>query len=376
MARIGIDARFYGSIGKGLGRYTEKLIQNLEKIDSQNQYFIFLRKENFDAYLPKNPNFKKILADYGWYSFSEQLIYPFCLYRYRLDLMHFPHFNVPLLYWKKIVVTIHDLILLHFPTVRNTTLNPVWYRIKFLVYKAVIFAAIMRAARVITISNFTKKDLQAHYALHEQRVVVTYEACNDYCIISPKSSDEILQKYGILKPYIMYVGNAYPHKNLERLVAAFEGVLKKEKDVHLVLVGKEDYFYQRLKVLVTEKKIQNVIFSGFVTDEDLDTVYRESMLYVFPSLYEGFGLPPLEAMAKGVPVIATNHACMKEILGEAAVYFEGTDVDSIKEAILTCIDDASRRDVLRARGLQQVQKYSWEAMAKETLAVYNKTNTQ
>ena len=137
MANIGIDARFFGSIGKGLGRYTQKLIENLEKISAQggpasgwdNQYFVFLRKENFDEYQPRNKNFQKVLADYQWYTFAEQIRMPLLLNKLKLDLVHFPHFNVPFFYRKKFVVTIHDLILLQFPTVRGTTLNPIFYKI-------------------------------------------------------------------------------------------------------------------------------------------------------------------------------------------------------------------------------------------------------
>ena len=119
--RIGIDARFYGSQDKGLGRYSQKLLENLEKIDggSDREYLVFLRQKGFEQYQPGASNFKKVLADYPWYSWSEQILFPWRLYRYHLDLVHFCHFNVPIFYWKKYVVTIHDLILFHYPTVRN-----------------------------------------------------------------------------------------------------------------------------------------------------------------------------------------------------------------------------------------------------------------
>src|SRR3989339_1308260 len=221
--RIGIDARFYGPIGKGLGRYTQKLVENLEKIDSVNEYFIFLRKQNFEDYVPKNKNFQKILADYRWYTWQEQIFFPRLLKKYQLDLLHFPHFNVPLFYRGKSVVTIHDLILIHFPTVRNSTLSPFLYKLKFLAYKMVIKSAIRRSNRVIAVSKFTKKDILENYPeAPNEKVVVTYEACEDYCLLSPEKDQEILLKYGIMKPYILYVGNAYPHKNLERLVLAFK----------------------------------------------------------------------------------------------------------------------------------------------------------
>lgn len=152
--RIGIDARFYGSIGKGLGRYTQKLIQHLEQIDTENQYVIFLRKENFEDYQPFNKNFQKVLADYPWYTFSEQLFFPLLLRKYKLDLVHFPHFNVPILYFGKFVLTIHDLILTHFPTLKATRLSPLWYWVKYAAYKLAISSAVRRSEKIITVSEF------------------------------------------------------------------------------------------------------------------------------------------------------------------------------------------------------------------------------
>lgn len=381
--KIGIDARFYGIIGKGLGRYTQKLIEHLEKIsaesgDFSDEYFIFLGKENFADYEPKNPNFHKILAPYRWYTLSEQIGMPIILNKYNLDLVHFPHFNVPFLYRKKFVVTIHDLILLQFPTVKSTTLNPVFYKIKFLAYKFIIWSAIKRAQKVITVSNFTKKELLKYYkkSLKEDKIVITYEAGND----NEKTSDfgsqndlEILKNYGILKPYLLYVGNAYPHKNLERLVLAFGG-LNMAQEYQLVLVGKTDYFYSTLKKMVQEKNIKDVIFLEQISDEILDTIYRKSKVFVFASLYEGFGIPPLEAMSRKIPVISSNHPCMKEILEDSVYFFDGQDENSITKAMREILENEEIRQDLIGKGLQQIKKYSWEKMSKETQKIYSEIN--
>lgn len=370
--RIGIDARFFGPIGKGLGRYTQKLIENLEKIDTNDEYFIFLKSENFDEYKPKNKNFKKVKADYDWYGFSEQFFFPRLLNRYKLDLMHFPHFNVPLLYFGKFVVTIHDLILINFPTIRSSTLSPVYYWIKFLAYKIVIKSAIARSERIITVSNFTKSDILKNYkSVSEKKIKVTYEACEDFCMLSPNKDKEILERYGIKKPYIMYVGNAYPHKNLKRLILAFGQVKKNKKSLKLVLVGKTDYFYLRLKKLANGKKIKDIIFAGYVMDYELDTIFHNAKAYVFPSLYEGFGLPPLEAMAKGTPVISSDHLCMKEVLGNSAYYFNGNKISEISKAIQNVLEDEKLRQELVQKGYNQIKKYSWKKMAKITQEVYN-----
>ncbi len=375
--KIGIDARFFGIKQKGLGRYTQKLVENLEKIDTVNQYFIFLKKENFDEYQPRNLNFKKILADYHWYSFSEQIYFPFALYKYDLDLVHFPHFNVPVFYFKKFIVTIHDLTLLHFPTVKNSALRPIFYKIKFWAYRFVIWLPIARVEKIFAISRFTKKDIIANYGLAiEKKIFVTYEACEDYCIFDAKNGEEILRKYGIMKPYLIYVGNAYPHKNLERLVLAFDEIIKEKKDIQLALVGKDDYFYKRLMAVVFGNKIKNIIFLSDVSDYELDILFRHSIANVFPSLYEGFGLPPLEAMAKGAPVISSDHPCMREVLGDSAYFFDGKNIDAIAGAIKKIIDDTDLRQELIKKGYEQIKKYSWKKMAEETLDVYKNIERQ
>ena len=370
LMKIGIDARFYGSIGKGLGRYTQKLIQHLEHIDKENHYVVFLRKENFDDYQPFNKNFEKVLADYAWYTFAEQLFFPLLLNKQKLDLMHFPHFNVPLLYSGRFVLTIHDLILTHFPTIRATMLNPVFYWFKYVAYKLAISSALWRAKKIITVSEFTKKDIISKYPKVSEKMVVTYEACDDTCQISKDSPHHILEKYGIIKQYILYVGNAYPHKNLERLIESFELISGKFPDLRLALVGKEDFFYARLKKMVIEKNIPNVQFLGFVSDADLDVLYRFAECYVFPSLYEGFGLPPLEAMAKGTPVVCSDHPCMQDILGSAAFYENAKNSESFAEAISKVLDDKVLKENLVAKGYEQIKKYSWDKMARETAEVY------
>ncbi|MFA7209117.1 MAG: glycosyltransferase family 1 protein [Parcubacteria group bacterium] len=370
--KIGIDARFFGIRQKGLGRYTQKLVENLEKIDPANEYWIFLQRENFEEYQPKNPNFKKVLADYRWYTFREQLFFPLMVRRYGLDLMHFPHFNVPLLYFKKFIVTIHDLTLVHFPTVKNSTLHPVFYRVKFFAYLLVIRAAIMRAENIIAISQFTKDDVVKKYGRSvENKITVTYEACEDFCMFSRRNGQEILQEYGIIKPYLIYVGNAYPHKNLDRLVLAFTRAFGEKKDFQLVLVGKDDYFYGQLRKSVRKHQAEDIIFLSDVSDYELDTLFHRSVANVFPSLYEGFGLPPLEAMSKGVPVISSDHPCMREVLGGSAHFFDGKDVGAMAEAMRRIVSDAGLRDELIGKGYVQAKKYSWKKMAEETLAIYS-----
>ena len=377
--RIGIDARFYGSLGKGLGRYTERLIESLEELDTTHEFFVFLRRENFDEYQPKSARFQKVLADYHWYGLAEQLCFPWLLMKYRLALVHFPHFNVPVLYPGRFVVTIHDLILLRYPTVRNTTRIVLGYWLKFILYRLVIRLACFRARSVITVSRFTESDLIREFSFLLGKTRVTLEGANRSCFISSVAKEtELLGRFGlidsdratsslsqrdIIQPYFLYVGNAYPHKHLESI-----GEMAVRFPEHrFVLVGREDYFYRRLKRSFAQP---NLCFTGFLSDAEISVLYRHGLAYVFPSLYEGFGLPPLEAMSHGLPVISSDRGSLPEVLGKAALYFDPENPDRFAEAIDRVSHDPSLRERLRISGYRRMKMFSWERMAKETLAAY------
>jgi len=369
--RIGIDARFYGTFGKGLGRYTEKLITNLEKIDHHNQYFVLLRKENWADYTPRNKNFKKVLADFRWYTVAEQLLFPLKLWTLRLDLVHFTHFNVPVLYRRPFVVTIHDLILAKYPTQRASALTPLLYKLKHRGYKFVIKSAVQRAKKVIAVSEFTKKEVTEHFCVNPQKIKVTYEAVDPTRDLAAKQGD-VLRRYRVRKPYFLYVGNVYPHKNIEGLLKAFKKFLHRNGDYHLVLVGKEDYFFKRVKKLVRLMDLeQKVIFTGFVTDTDLPYLYTNAKFYAFPSFCEGFGLPALEACSYGIPVIASNSSCLPEVLADAALFFNPENIDEIVHAMHTVVTDDTVTKKLIAAGYRRSQFFSWEKMAEITLDLYN-----
>lgn len=368
--RIGIDARFYGSIGKGLGRYTSELIANLERIDDGNEYVVFLRRSNFGSYVPKNPRFTKVLAEFPWYTWREQLLYPLWLRRFRLDLMHFLHFNVPLLYRRPYVVTVHDLILLSHPTTRATTLGPLLYRLKFALYRLVIGRAVADAQAIIAVSNCTKNEIIGRFpSAKQKKIVVTYEACAP-SLSKPADGDALAGK-DVTAPFALYVGNAYPHKNLERLIDAFAAFRAKRPDWRLVLVGTEDYFYARLKREVAERKLgDGVTFFGHATDEELAALYESASFYVFPSLCEGFGLPPLEAMCHGLPVASSNASCMPEILGDAATYFSPEDAADIARAMDALAGDDALRTALVEKGRAHAATFDWKRCAEQTKAAY------
>ncbi len=366
--KIAIDARMYGPKQGGLGRYIEQLILNLEKIDTENQYVILLRQENWSEYSPTNPNFQKILVDIPWYGWKEQIFLPKIIKKLKVDLVHFPHWNVPLFFNDNFVVTIHDLLLLHYPSRRASTLSPILYWLKNKIFLMVLKHAVNSAKKIITVSESTKKDIKDTLKIKAEKIVTI--------LLSPLPIKDFVdidlnKKYSITQPYWLYVGVAYPHKNLETLLTAWEIFCDKyDKNYQLVLAGKNNYFYERLKKIIKEKNIKNVILTDFVDDATLANLYKKATLYVFPSLYEGFGLPPLEAMQYNLPVISSDRTCLPEILGDAAAYFDPTDPHHLAQTAQLVIEDKNLSKKLAENSQKILQKYSWTSTTQKTQFTY------
>lgn len=372
--KIGIDARFIGPEGTGLGKYTEKLIENLQKIDNKNSYFIFLKKSNWHFLEFQNNNFKKILADISWYSLEEQLKMAGIFNSQNLDLLHIPHFNAPIFYKKKFVVTIHDLIHHNFSQESTTTLNPLIYKIKRSAYKIIITRAVKKSVKIITPSNHVKEELVETFRINKSKISVIYEAAEDeYQKVPTKKPEILLKKYAIAKPYLIYIGNAYPHKNLENLFAAIKIINKKVK-LNLVIVTARNIFSNRLQVQITKNNLEKrVQVTPYIQSDELNTILRSSEAYIFPSLSEGFGIPGLNAMAAGVPVLASNIPTLQEIYQDAAIYFDPKNPTDIADKINTLLKSPKTKEDLTKKGYLQVKKYSWQKMARETLKVYEST---
>lgn len=382
---IGIDARFYGPLGKGLGRYTQEIVDNVIAINTDKpiDYVIFLSPENFDEFICPNENVRKRLIKSRWYTLAEQFEVPYRWWKEKIDLMHFPHFNVPFVKLGAYVVTIHDLILTKFPTHRASTLHPSIYWFKDKGYRLIISAAVYKAKKIITVSEFTKLDLIEQFKADKDKIEVTYEGVanlakgNDSLFVAKLDNEKTLAFYNIRVPFLLYIGNAYPHKNLEGLISVFAKLHAKRPELHLVLVGKEDYFYSQVKdyakmnnLWQQENHNSPVIFTGYVPDISLETLFQEASAYVFPSFYEGFGLPPLEAMAHGCPVLSSNRASMPEILGDAANYFDPENKNEMIEVIEKILDNKQERERLITLGHEQVKKYSWWECALATSKIY------
>lgn len=367
--KIGIDARFFNE--SGVGRYLRNLIENLKILDKKGEYLIFLLPKDINGF-ENTKNFQKTEADFKWYGFAEQFKFPNLLKHHQVDLMHFPHFNVPLFYSGKFVVTIHDLIHQHHSMKRSTTLNPFAFKIKQIGYRKVFKNAAQKAEKVLVPSKSVQQLLISEWRVEEEKIIITPEAVDDKIIklsqaVLKSESQRILNKFNITKPFIFYVGNAHPHKNVEGLIAAFMKLKEKYSSLKLVLSGNDHFFWQRIK---NENNSPDIIYTGFISDEKLVALYKQAAVFVLPSFEEGFGIPILEAMACCCPVAASNAASLPEVGGDAAVYFDPGDRGDMCEKIDIVLKSEETRKTLITKGLKKYKEFSWEKLAKQTLEVY------
>lgn len=336
--RIGIDARLCGSEHRGIGRYTESLLRSL--LTTKHELVVVCRSNSKCLSWLKKANVKTVINDSRPYTWSEQISFLRLLYKLDCELFHFPHFNVPLLYFKPFVVTIHDLILHHHPSRQASTLFWPLYWLKYAIYRLVLFNALHRAKKVISVSEYTKEDLLDHYYLQPTKIETITEEVPSIGEKSYGETDKIwYNKYG---SYALYVGAAYPHKNLNKLVDAWESI-GPQASMKLVLVIPDDQFGIALKNRIEEKKLFNepcgisILFN--VSDSELEEIYMGSQVVIIPSLYEGVGLPGLEAILSGKMVISSPESVLAETYGDAVVYFDPRTVCSIKKGVTLALNN-------------------------------------
>jgi len=383
--KIGIDGRLWNETG--VGRYIRNLVSHLLEIDEQHEYIVFVTNEHYKRIRHQESgirrNFKIIPTDIHWHSFEEQVRFPQILNRENLDLMHFPYFSVPVFYNRPFIVTIHDLIIYHFATGKASTLSLPIYQVKRLGYKAVLRNAVVRAKKIIVPLNAVKKDLVETLHVPEKKIVVTYEGVDLSLRSGSLGRSNLIMEGSVSSSmalrndkYFLYVGNAYPHKNLEKLIEAFVLFKKNLRDrnnaIKLVFVGKEDYFYKRLHEFVTKDSIADVLFLHKVSDTDLAGLYAHALAFVSASLMEGFGLPALEAMANNCLVFASDIPAFREVCQENAVFFDPNNTKELAsrfEEVATNGKNVYKAKIKEAKN--RVQFFSWEKMARETVGVYN-----
>jgi len=358
MKMIVIDAR---QSGETTGRYIDKLIEYLYKLNVPYEITIITKPHREKFIKNIAPKFRVVTTNFKEFTFDEQIAFKKQIESLRPDLVHFGMVQQPIRYRGKVVTTMHDLTTLRF---LNPSKNTAILKAKQVVYARVNKTVARKSLAIFTPSNYIKKDVIKYTHIKPDKVFVTYESADKI-----KDTPELVPSLKN-KRFVMYIGRPLPHKNLQRLIEAFNIIETTDPDLILVLAGKKDILYSRIEEDVKTKAIENIVFTGFVSEGQLRWLYENCKAYVFPSLSEGFGLPGLEAMIHGAPVVSSNFTCLPEVFGEAAEYFNPMDVENMATAIKRVINDETLQKKLITAGYKQAAKYSWERMTKQTLQVY------
>ena len=363
--RIGIDARKFRDFG--IGTYIRNLLRELAALDTETEYVVLTKPRDMEVVSVLGQNFRAVPDSSGQYSIAEQLSVPIAVRRERLNLFHATHYVLPALTPSKSVVTIHDCIHLMFPEYTRNRLRHAYAR-------AALYTAAHKSDRIFTVSEQSKRDILKFFNVPPEKIVVTPNAIDDR-FSAPPSEEHVVQtreRYQLSQSYLLYVGNIKPHKNLERLIEAFHLVRSQGRsELELIIIGDEISRLQSLRRAIHKYDIHRYVrFLGYVPDKTLAVLYRLASVFVFPSLYEGFGLPPLEAMASGTPVVTSNVSSLPEVAGNAAVLVDPYRADSIADGILSILRSTHLRDTLRARGLERAQEYSWARSVRKVHEVY------
>lgn len=363
--RIVIDGRMIS--WTGIGRYTSRLIDEIATLDDTTDYVVLLRAADHPRWSAPGLNFSSEVADFAAYDLAQHVLLPRLLRRLEPDLVHFTHFNAPLLYRDDFAVTVYDTTMLRFPSHCDTSAVRSYLRLpKRFLGRQVMANAVHKARTVFTLSNCTASELSDTFKVSSSRIRVTYAAAD-----TSQSLGQPLPELQGPGPFLLYVGNSYPHKNIEVLVAAVEILLGRFPELRLVIAGPEDECSRQLRTRVNAGSARrHVVFAGRVTDDELVWLYRNSTLFVIPSLAEGFGLTGLEAMSYGLPVVAARASCLPEVYAEAAAYFDPRDPGDLAQVISTLLDSDEQRELLKNSGSERSGHFSWESVARETLCAY------
>jgi glycosyltransferase involved in cell wall biosynthesis len=376
--RVAIDIRRITEFG--VGTYTRNALRTLARVDHENEYLLIGIPNNIGPrgrigdIGPLPPNFTTVIGQPNDLSLGSYLELHRILKQNGCDLLHVPH-----LFWKPqgipcpYVVTVHDLLDHMYRVNSQSTLKRTLH---FQFTRRVLH----RAARILAVSNFSKADTVRLFNVRQEKIEVIYNAIDDSFRLGHASDVErqaVAERYQVNTPFLLYAGRISPHKNVVRIIEAFaalKGELSKEgkfEDLKLIIIGDEVSKHPDLRRACVKAGVQNdVRFLGFVPIDVLRIFYDQAKIFVFPSLYEGFGLPPLEAMAHATPVVTSNTSSIPEVVGNAAVMVNPENVFEIMRALHRVLLDQPLREKLKARGVEQAAKFSWEASVRRMVEVY------
>lgn len=366
--RIAIDVRKINDFG--IGTYLRNLVRHLPRFDSQNDYYLICYPQDSELLESLSPTFHLHPTSAPNYSISEHLSIPLALRHIRADLFHAPHYVLPLVTPCPVVVTVHDVIHLLFPQYLPSRFASQYAR-------WMIGRALEKARLVMTVSKASKRDLLGFFDVDESKILVIPNGIDPTMAseLSPEEIERVRRRFQLTGRNALFVGNIKPHKNVERLIAAFARLREDERfsDLTLIVVGDEISKYPSLRRAVERHRIRSQVrFFGFVPEMTLVALYRAADLFVFPSLYEGFGFPPLEAMANGTPVITSKISSLPEVVGDAAITVDPYNVDEIADAMKRVLTDDALRERLIVSGRERAQRFSWETAVAKIHEAYMK----
>ena len=363
--RVAIDARKLHDFG--IGTYIRNLLRHLARIDRDTEFVLLCQDRDLGVAADLGPNFRTVLEPSPNYSLREQLHIPWVLRRERPDVFHAPHYVLPTAVRSRSVVTIHDCIHLMFPQYLPN-------RAAYAYARATMWSAAHRSDCILTVSEASKRDILHFFRIPAGKIVVAYNAIEERFWREPADEDiaRVRERYQLDHPFVLYVGNIKPHKNLVRLIEAFDGLRRLGfEELKLLIIGDEISRLPALRRAVHSHKLhKHVRFLGYQPDDTLAVLYRLAALFVFPSLYEGFGLPPVEAMASGTPVVTSNVSSLPEVTGDAAVLVDPYDVESIVDGMRRVLTDPELAAEMRRRGIVRAREFSWERSVARTHEVY------
>lgn len=338
-------------------------MDELQDVDQVNHYTVVVLEKEKDFWAPRVENFRLVTTTADHYTFAEQLSFALLLYRLKPDLVHFSMPQQPLLWFGRRVTTIHDTTLIRF---ENIDQNVLLYKIRKFIFVGLMHSVVARSRFVLTPTDYVKNDLDewTHHK-YTQKFVRTYEA-GDMIHADPeavKSLDGVR--------FLVFVGNAFPYKNVNRIIEAFARLKKAHPDLHLALAGKKDFFYQQIEQKVSNLGIDDVHILGYVSDGEKRWLYQNAYAFITASLSEGFCIPLLEAMHEGAAVLSSNASCLPEVAGDAALYFDPNSTSELVRVTEQILTDEKQRASLVEKGYRRVKDFSWKQMALETKAVYD-----
>ena len=362
---IGIDARKIQDFG--IGTYVRNLVRSLATIDSENRYVLLAKPADKESLRDLPANFQVATESSPVYSLRELATLSWHLYRRKLDLYHSTHYVLPAWVQSKVVVTIHDIIHLLYPEFLPSNLA-------FLYAQRMIRRSLNRGDRILAVSQNTRSDLMHHFDVDGRKIQVVHNGVEDVFRhpLPPEDLARWLRDLGVSQPYILFVGNPKPHKNLDNLVKAYARARRLAQfDAPLICVGHRDgseyKIRQRAEYLGVGDRVRLL---GHVAQEALPAIYQGATLFLYPTLYEGFGLPVIEAMASGIAVITSNTSALKEIAEGYAHLVDPLDIDGMAKAIARCMGDSEHRASLAKLGLRRAEDFRWDRTAKKTLEIY------